>query len=867
MKIILSQDFKLDGARKDSSLTMSKYFLAKSNGDFSFTGWNDLVSDSTISKFGTNSRTSELVIEGLWEEDKNKTLKLHIELSEANAYNLNGEPMGFNIGYFYYINFKSEEKIAFVLLPDDLKKDNYGMYVTRENYNLGIVLGSNMLNIDLGVFEAKIKCQGELEDTEFLEGHGMIRGINLWTSPEDESRLIYKSSSKSYLLDGTRKEWFGADLYPSPEGFVGENPTYIKVPTSISLSNQLPDLVINGLGGVVKLEGEWGWDEYSVISTGTEFIGSGVSSISSLREGEIIISEDSEGMIDSVDWETKTIRVNACPQVDTLRTAGISLRSLSAISPVTTIEQENSTSVWELNIPIQGYDMEDRPIVRLDWATLRGITGRTNKEFTIVTEKGQEPKEGNWIRVDCDWTGWQEYIGVVIDKINHLDLWWDIKITLSPVFDKIIETLPDTPPICYIVLGGSEVREFVIEFPESLFPGMPKPTYLKRTSLGENIEELISPSENIEKELWFSGSELMEIDEVEIFPEDSEIDIFLHSPQDSIVTISLPDNSPVDIKFTHSESHGLKIPSVGEIKLPMKIEMSEEELNEDLTGKVTVTTKEGESKSLQLVIKKGRKKKKGKKSSTSKSSLIKTSQLETIYFHSTGSCLSGLWNWGSENIINPSFSPDGIDLEKTTLRVKIGDNGFEPISEYGWIKKGEGMVILLAKIPQNSSGEIIGKDIEGIIDLWSWEKQKSIWSAKFIQGYSKIEIFPSSNQPLELSGAKNSIFPYRRWWTMSPKNIEVTREGVLEEFPVEDVLIDNVVWGKGSEYLKPGAEVKIMNEGGEIILQPLFNVQPKYYSEEFNIQLQGNYTMKLLGNNLSNPIPFDLWIKKPKLDE
>lgn len=855
MKIILSQDFILDGARRDSSLTMSKYFLAKSNGDFSFTGWEDLVSDSTISKFGTNSRTPELEIEGLWEEEPEKILKLHIELSESYAYNLNGEPMGFNIGYFYYINLRSEEKIAFVLLPDDLQK-NKDVYITGSSYNLGIVLGSNMLNIDLGKWEARVKCQGELEDTEFLEGHGMIRGINLWTAPDDLTKLVYKSSAKSYLLGGLRKEWECADLYPSPEGFVGENPSYVKIPTSISLLNQTPDLMVNGLGGTVQLDGSWGWDEYSVISTETKYIRSGTSNLASLPSGEIVISEDLEGMIDSVDWRTKTIKVNACPQVDTLRTAGISLMSLGVSSPVTTIEQENSTSVWELNIPIQGYDMEDRPIVRLDWATLRGITGRTNKEFTIVTEKGQEPKEGNWVRVDCDWTGWQEYIGVVIDKVNHLDLWWDIKITLSPVFDKIIETLPDTPPICYIVLGGSEIREFVIEFPESLFPNIPRPTYSKILPL-QPIEE--TPKEIEERRLWLSGSDLMEVDEVEISPESETFDISVFSPIDSTVVVSLPDNSPVDIKFTHSGSHGLEIPSLGEIKLPMKIEMSEEELNEDLTGKIILTTRAGESKSLQLVIKKGRKKKKEKKKTrVSSSSSLNPTQLKPVYFHSTGASLSGLWEWGSENIINPSFSAFGIDLEKTTLRIKIGNSGFDPIPEFGWIRNTDGTFTLLARIPQNSSGER-----SGIIDLWSWEKEDSVWSAKFTQGYSKIDFSP---ELLEISGAKNSIFPTRQFWTLSPKEIEVTPEGKEKEFPVEDIILNSITWGNGSEYLREGAEIKLMEENGKLILQPLFNVNPKYYSEEFIVEVNGDYSMKLSNGFLSSPVPFKLLIKKPKLE-
>lgn len=874
MKIILSQDFISDGERVDSTLIMSKYFLVKAL-DIAFTGWDELVSDSMISRLRNNMSTKDHEIEGLWEPNS-EVLKIHLDIS-SEAFDINSEIIGFNLGYFYYINQRGEEKPAFVIIPAEANKDSYGNLLIYESQSLELILGSNMINvIQVRDFKAKIKCSGELEDTEFLEGHGMIRGVNTWSFPESTSP-VYISSAKSYLLGGLREYWKDADVFPSPEGLVGENLTHIKIPISISLTTSTPELIVGGLGGTIKIDGSWEWEEYAVTSSYSTYISSGVSNISSLPNGQIIVNSQDEGMIEEVNWNNKTVKIGPCPQKDVLRVASLSVSSsagnknpVTVQSPKKTIEQENSTSVWELNIPIQGYDQQDRPIVRLDWATLRGITGRTNKDFVIVDNPGEEPKEGNWIRVDCDWTGWKDYVNVVINKIDNSGLWWDVKIVLEGVIGDIIATLPPTPPICYIVLGGSEVREFVLEFPESLFPGMPQPTYSKRiiTPILPTNEEILEEEEKI----YISGSELMEIKELEIFPEDKGKSIWLESSTDSVVTIAFPDYSPVDMIFANGDSHGLVIPPLGLIEVPMLVIDSEEELNEDIHGKILVTSKEsGKRKELNIIVKKGRKR---RKSSTVKMTSSKKS-IPPIYFHSTGISLTGLWETGSDGIFLRGFNADGVDLEKTTLRIKIGNSGYEPIHDFGWIREPEGTYTLLTKLPPNSTGNIIGdKSLPACLDLWSWEKLDSIWSAPIQQGTTCVKIYPEV-EPLKMSGAKNSVFPERVFWEIGGKEIEfVAPDGKTKTYTEQKLSIGEIEWLEGKEYLESSPELKLMNEKGRVILQPLFNVLPQHYGKEFKIHLKGSIIVNLpeeekhrVGRLTTVPISFDLWINKPKLIE
>lgn len=873
MKIILSQDFVSDGNRIDSTLTMSKYFLVKVL-DTAFTSWDELVSDSTISGF--RDRTADREIEGLWEPNSG-VLKIHIDISSV-AFDINNNIIGFNLGYFYYKNSIGEEKPAFVLIPDEAGKDPYGNLLIYNSYSLGLLLGSNMVNIiQVRNFLARITCQGELDDTKFLEGHGMIRGTNVWSFPSSSSP-VYISSAKSYLLGNLRKYWSGADVFPSPEGLIGENLTNIKIPTSISLTTSTPDLIVGGLGGTIKVCGEWEWDEYAVTSNSSAYISSGISDLSSLPYGQIIVDSEDEEMIEEIDWENKLIRISPCPQKDILRKASVSIISSAGEKNITTIqsskkiiEQENSTSVWELNIPIKGYDQQDRPIVRLDWATLKGITGRTNKDFVIVNNPGEEPKEGNWIRVDCDWDGWKDYINVIIDKINNSDLWWDVKITLEGIVGDVISTLPTTPPICYVILGGSEVKEFVIEFPESLFPGMPQPIYSKSADTTLLVCENSEPIE--EEKIYISGSELMEVEELEIFPENNNISIWLKSPTESLVTVSLPEYSPVDMIFANGESHGLLIPPLGLIEVPMLIIDSEEGLNEDILGKISVTSKNsGEGKDLKIIVKKGRKGKK-KSISTNKSSISTKKKISPIYFHSTGASLTGIWEMGSENIFLCGFNSEGIDLEKTTLRLKVGNSGYEPLHDFGWIREPEGTYTLLTKLPQNSTGHIIGsKSLPAYLDLWSWEKSSSVWSSPIQQGTIGIKIYPN-DEPLKISGAKNSIFPERRFWEISEEEQEfITSEGKLKTYTGEKLTISKVDWLEGKEYLSQNPELKLMDEGGRLILQPLFSVLPQHYEKEFNIHLRVSIIINLpedeknrVGRLTTVPISFDLWINKPKL--
>lgn len=875
MKIIFSQAFLSDVTRKDTTIIITKYFLGKTIIEKWFDNWDELTSDDFVNGFNSNQKTTERKVEGLWESD-NKNLKIYIKIDEAEAYNINNSLMDYNIGFFYYKNAYGEEKISWILLPDDITLDQYtpGRFGFSEYTSLNLILGSNMINIptnSIPSLRCRLECEGETEETIFLEGHGVFRGIDLWTSPTSTDSLIYTSSVKDFIIGDKGKTFLGSDVFLNPEGVVGENPSEIKIPESVEIEIGNPGsessniFSVSSLGGTLYLKGSWSWKKYKVISTGWELIGTGKdNTLDTLPIGKITYVENiGEGIIGEINWKNKSIEILPFAFNNGTRTATISLQvpklfpdgSIITLksTPEISIYQRTSTSAWEIDFP--GISMfEEIPLLELSKNAEKIVTGRTNQDFVIVTEKGKEPEEGNWVRLDLETTDseiTEEDIKVQLEKVSHSNLWWELKLKFSTVTQREIH------PLKYILWMGDKSYEFYVYCGGAF-------TYSIGGIGGLMKVEIPKPviSSQTIKTFSISSSELLEIKEKDLNPSITEFQVYLKSNRgENLEATILPPVSKVgDLVFASSLSHRTIIPASlpninSGVWIPVKVIGSGEIPTEEI-WRISIKPQgsEGGEKTLEIHLKEGKLSGENIPAPESKSNIL--------HFHSIGNCLEGWQGKGLGTII--SEVKDIKSPELTYLLMWTKEEGYTQLVDFACFDKGGGIMQLLTHLPMNTE-----KNLKtGTLILREWGKEDNLWTSRFVQGYITSEVDPGE---IQLSGSKNSIFPVESYMKVKGIEQEPTTKGKKDarEIITFPEIID-VEWLENSEKLELDGR-RIEKKGDEYF--PVFNVSPKYYSEEFkiHIKLKLKITLdpayrELYGiKNTSIFLPVDLWINKPKL--
>lgn len=470
MKIIFSQAFLSDASREDVTITLSKYFLGKTVIDTWYNGRDEITSKQAVEEFRENQRTSDMEVEGLWESDT-KILRLHLQISELEAYNINNAVMEYNIGFFYYTlpTNDKEENIAFVLVPENVKSDDKRIGIGSFD-SLNLILGSNMINFPSTSFiKSKLKCYKENTDLTFLEGHGVFRGVDIWTKPTSTNSMVYIDSVKDYIISGKEEEFAGTDLYITREGTINKDKSYTVINTVdfINITNSPESLQVSHWGGdIVKLEGIWGWSSWKIEKGNWKKIGNGISTLDQIPYGEFIYT-DTDKMLEKVDWYNKTFEINPCPISKDFRQVGIRIQCLrptstgieKIVSNEIIIYQDNSVSIWEVEYPSEEIRDEKHyfEVIRPESQT---IFLRTNKDFKTIENRGDEPEIGNWFRFDYASDPYK-YLKIDFTKINHDDVWWELYIKFST----------DYPPI---PLPWESIPEPEIPDPEPPLP-QPKP--------------------------------------------------------------------------------------------------------------------------------------------------------------------------------------------------------------------------------------------------------------------------------------------------------------------------------------------------------------------------------------------------------
>lgn len=872
MKIIFSRAFLSDVTRKDTTITITKYFLGKTIIEKWFDNWDELTSDDFVYGFDSNQRTTERKVEGLW-ESQNKNLKLHLWIDEAEAYNINNSLMGYNIGFFYYKNAYGDENFAWILLPDDISLDSYtpGRFGFSEYTSLDLILGSNMIDIptsSIPNLQCRIECQGESEETIFLEGHGVFRGIDPW-NPKASDYPVYLSSIKDYIIGDKGTEFIGSDVFLSPEGVTQENPVILKIPKRIdefyvvdpNSNRPTSGCNIIGEGRTLYFTGTYSWEKYKVFSWGWELIENGKDSIDTLSCGEIVYNESynaGTGMVSGINWKNKSIDISTYLANNSRRSISVYIR-VPILNPDNRVVIINSTpiqiyqdvysAIWEIDYPGTSTVVSlgtEYPLIELIQGKEKVLIARTNQDFEI-NPTSSRPSSTPWVRLDLDNFGneiAEEDLKVTIEKISHNDLWWELRITF------LTQTQRSLPPLKYTLWMGGKPYEFFVYCGGILSYSVKSP-----------LAVISSPTP---KTFSISTSELLEVLEREIDPGFEDYQVFIKSTmnEDLEATISPSSNLNVDMVFASTLSHRLIIPAAlpnleNGVWIPVKILGSGEETTGD---KVRINLKPKDSleegKNIELQIKEGK---------TIKSVLPKPKTPSSLlHFHSLGNCLEGWMKNKLGTVIDEVSVVKNPEL--TYLLMWTKEIGYTQVEKFACFGLGNGKNQLLTHFPQN-----IGDDVRsGILILREWGNNEDLWSSKFIQGSITGKIDP---QKIQLSGPKNSIFPVISL-------LEV--KGIERELPfmkkIEDSreiitsidLID-VEWLENSDKLE--LEGRRIEQTSDNKFFPVFNVSPKYYKEEFEVHVKLNIKItldqtfrELYGvEETSITLPIDLRINKPKL--
>ena len=395
MKVIFDKTFLSELSDRSSVLEISNYSLVRDWKEISNISdlFNETYIAGDIKSFGSN------VSEAIWEADLN-LLRLCIDLPEDKKEDFIKNSYKF-LYCFWKDSISGSDRIAFILMLSD----NPGELVFSD---LELTVSRNLINVPFPKNTLAIIKVNQSEDTIFLEGPGVIKGVNIFTAIPNNSDVVSKKSYYTYLKNYKCNASNKLDLpYLNIKGEkVSDISTYrlysnlvLEIPGANTESYDTPTLDdLNVNGGLIQLYGTVNYEEYEVINGLESLCDSGTIQISELTALKIFCTSTGSGRLIgyTVDNEKKQLIYQKNNDPNTQAQGLVSLEfsyndprsnqvKVLKSNSITILQGEGDGS-WQVNIGTK-FRENNIPLYMLDW------NPESYKEiFTITTNILEEPE-------------------------------------------------------------------------------------------------------------------------------------------------------------------------------------------------------------------------------------------------------------------------------------------------------------------------------------------------------------------------------------------------------------------------------------------------------------------------------------------
>lgn len=513
MKVIFSNSFLEDASREDIVLRFSRYALV--NLSTSVPEYKELLEDDISilgDKFGKETTSSIFDIDGIWELESD-ILKFSIDISSLkdNPKESIKETSPYNLLYFYYKNIYDEEKLAFVLVPDQITKATVS---DISKYTLGLCYSRNLVKIS--VIPGR-KCGFDFinrdEDISFLEGTNKVSGVNIFANISQES-LVFKKSYKKYLIWGDRENYSETDVdfffnekgeLLSDKYIVTEvKSIYIDSDQSFIDSTGRKIIYIGGEQETVYLRGYYNWERYEVFEDDRRFIDSGSSDIKELTNGTLKVTKiDREGFdLDikyTTDFKEKEITILDAEEKGKgeIQLSIQVINYIDDINGIEVVESENYITIiqerndWYWNVDYsevtEQYKENGFPLLVEDYnqGSSVKIILTTNSEFVdFIVGEGNGGEEAellsapkNSLTVECDFPDWDRWFNRPQLEYDPDTFKYSLIISTSRLNNSNGKWYPissltreSEPARFTLILGGNKYERFyVVQKPQQNF--------------------------------------------------------------------------------------------------------------------------------------------------------------------------------------------------------------------------------------------------------------------------------------------------------------------------------------------------------------------------------------------------------------
>lgn len=262
LKAIFEREFLELLGRLDNTLELTNYIIGSR-----YTSNTILTNNFVKSLFdgsyllSDTRQTGSYPMYSIWEKD-NKILKICINIDDNEKEKLVEPSNEYDFIYCYGLYPGGEEKIAIVLVNLDEGGNN-------RFSPLELNIFDNLIQLNFpDNTEATIVCS-MTSDTKFLEGIGIISGINMFNVPDNSlgsEQLIAKKSYYKYIRNSKTCGDSTSYLYNNISGEKVYSNSYKRVYKEITLSTLEPVDSLSSGGGYIRLLGNVVFDVYKYIN-------------------------------------------------------------------------------------------------------------------------------------------------------------------------------------------------------------------------------------------------------------------------------------------------------------------------------------------------------------------------------------------------------------------------------------------------------------------------------------------------------------------------------------------------------------------------------------------------------------------------
>ena len=314
--VLFSPEFLEDIETLGNSIIVSHYYIEDYRG--TLRDINSLLLDNTDGIVKYNS--TEISLYGYWDDDT-KLLKVHLSLFKNTYSNKvkeipNNDPEIFELESLD--NLGRHDGNGLVRIFRFIYKNNKTAFIVTGNISSSngeyiidpIICNQDKILITIGfppTTKANIQALKEEKDTWFLEGPGILKGINVYKTYSDTT-LASRYSTLSFLKTNASEIRFDKKEVP----YIGNDGrniyrrdrfrlyTRVDIYCSNLITNILPKTraSLNMEGGILKIHGTLEYLEYEIRGTEFIYIGNGSEALDGVPDTELILDTHENGLIE-----------------------------------------------------------------------------------------------------------------------------------------------------------------------------------------------------------------------------------------------------------------------------------------------------------------------------------------------------------------------------------------------------------------------------------------------------------------------------------------------------------------------------------------------------------------------------------------